>query len=105
VEDLSHLTAKSLTFGSMAASNTMSATVQFQPPGSPSESVLEADIRPEMPPIPPTAPRFIAGPGDKGGVLHGTGADPFAGHAWASVASRPGDGRWTTAVPVADDRI
>ena len=105
MDDLSHLTAKSLTFGSMAASNTMSSPVQFQPPGSPSESVLEADIRPEMPPIPPLAARYTAGEGDKGGVMRGTGGDPGGGHAWASVASRPGDGRWTTSVPVADDRI
>lgn len=45
VEDLSDTAGKSLTYGSMCATNTISKPVAFQPPGSPSESVLGADVR------------------------------------------------------------
>jgi hypothetical protein len=106
IEDLSHLTAKSLTYGSMAGTNTVSQPVAFQPPGSLSESVVNTDIRPELPPIPPLAARFTAGPGDRGGTLHGDGEDPGGSYAWDDVAtgaSGDDDGRWSRAVtPVTD---
>ena len=62
----------------MSATNTISKPVAYQPPGSPSESTLGTDVRPEMPPVPPQALDGDISTGRKGGIWHAEGADPGA---------------------------
>lgn len=98
--NLSHLATGSLTHGSMSGSNTVSQPASFQPPGSDSEAVTAADVRPQANPVPPVSEANVAGPGDKGGILHGDGADPGASHYWtmaSDAATGDGNSRSTTA--------
>jgi hypothetical protein len=87
VQDLSHLAEGSMpNFSSQCATSTVSATPLMQGGGSPSESVPDSLVRPEQPPVPPTAPRFLAGPGDKGGIVVGEGTNPAEGHGFAKAS-------------------
>jgi hypothetical protein len=107
VENLSHMATGSQTHGSESASNTVTYPApSYQPPGSPSESVIPADIRPQVDPVPPVSAANVAGPGDRGGTLHGQGDDPGSGHMWTMASDIPsgGDSPWTTArQPVSPD--
>lgn len=94
VEDNSDMADGSLAFGSMCATNTVSKTPPFQPPGSASESVPDSLERNQMPVIPPVAPPNTAGPGDKGGVLQAGGVDPRSAGPWEQAGEDTG--RWTT---------
>ena len=111
MENLSSLVPGLTGKESMAATNTISATPPFQPGGSPSEST--DGVTPGWPafgsPGPhgtgpaDSNPRYVAGMGDKGGVLHGDGQAPGDGFGWESVNDQAGAARWTTAV-VAHER-
>ena len=98
MEDLTATVGNALAgAGSMLPTSTVTEPPRFSPPGSESESVLPGDVRPRATPVGGVSPRFIAGTGDRGGVLPGDGADPGDGFAWASVNDRPDASRWTTA--------
>jgi hypothetical protein len=97
MEDLSATVGNALAgAGSMLPTSGVTQAPPFQPPGSEGESVLDSDVRPRPKPVPPVSAHFIAGVGDKGGVLVGTGDDPGAGGSWASVGSLPDVSLWTT---------
>lgn len=98
MEDLSGQVKNALVQASMAPTSTVTSSPRFQPPGSESESVLPGDVRPGATPVGPVSPRYIAGVGDRGGVLPGDGTDPGAGHDWVNVNDQPAASRWSTAV-------
>jgi hypothetical protein len=107
MEDLSGTVGNALVQASMLPTSTVTSAPKFSPPGTESESVLDGDVRPRATPVGPVSPRYIAGVGDRGGVLPGDGTDPGAGHPWVNVNDRPGDeSRWSTAVDphMRDDR-
>lgn len=82
MEDLSHLTSKSLAgAGSMSATNTVSVPADFTPPGTASESVSPDDVRDESDHLP--------GPsGDYRRLDRGEGGGTVAAR-WTGTGSRP----------------
>lgn len=98
MEDLSGTVGNALVQASQLPTSTVTEAPRFQPPGSESESVLPGDVRPRATPVGEVSPRYIAGTGDRGGVLPGDGPDPYAGHAWDDVNDQADVSRWTTAV-------
>src|SRR5712691_7447895 len=107
MEDLSSTVQGGLTGGSsMCAANMTSMRPPFQPEGSQSEG--SDGVTPGWPafgsPGPhgtgpdDASPRYIAGMGDRGGVLHGDGQAPGDGFGWQSVNDRASVTRWSTAV-------
>jgi hypothetical protein len=88
---------------SMAATNMVSVTPPFQSVGSVSESTAGITPGTPGPDIPAQADANTAGPGDRGGTVHGEGTAPGSGRTWGASGDASGDSSWTTATtPVTD---
>ena len=85
MEDMSDQVHNALVQASMLATSTTTQAPRFQAPGSESESVTAADVRPLAQPVPPVSAKFVAGPGDRGGTVHGAGTAPGDGWEWEAV--------------------
>jgi hypothetical protein len=83
--------------GSMDATNTIAVDPPFHAPGSVSAGSYRTPITPELPLFPAQADANTAGPGDRGGILHGEGGDDMTRYVFDNVNDRPADGTpWTT---------
>lgn len=87
--------------GSMDATNTIAQDPPFHAPGSVSAGSYGAKVTPELPLFPAQADANTAGPGDRGGLVTGEGASPFADRAddWVNVDNHSSPGWAGTTAP------